>query len=149
MKRAHIHPYLFFRGRCEEALSFYEGALGAEVSLLLRHSDNPAPSAEYAVPPEFADKVMHATFHVGGATLHASDGSGSHEARAFGGFSLSLQLPSQAEVEQAFAALSEGGEVTLPLGKTFWSPCFGMLTDRFGIGWMLAVESEGAETPSA
>lgn len=147
MKRAHIHPYLFFSGRCEEALSFYERALGAEVSLLLRHSDNPAP--ESAVPPEFADKVMHATFSVGGATLQASDGCGSPDAPAFGGFSLSLQLPSQAEAEHAFAALSEGGEVTLPLGKTFWSPCFGMLTDRFGIGWMLAVESEGAETPSA
>jgi len=137
MKSAVIQPYLFFGGRCEEALEFYRTALGAEVAFVMRYKDSPAPMPPGSIPPGFEDKVMHATFSIGGSTLMASDGN--EEGNKFDGFSLSLACPTPAEAESAFAALAVGGQVGMPLGKTFWSPCFGMLTDRFGIGWMVTV----------
>ena len=132
-----IQPYLFFGGRCEEALEFYRTALGAEVAMVMKYNESPQPPPPGMIPPGFESKVMHATFSIGGNTLMASDGN--EEGSKFGGFSLSLALPTPAEAESAFAALADGGEVGMPLGKTFWSPCFGMLTDRFGIGWMVSV----------
>ena len=138
MKSTLIQPYLFFGGRCEEALEFYRTALGAEVDLMMRFKDAPQPMPPGTIAPEFENKVMHATFRIAGNTLMASDGRGG-EPQSFTGFSLSLAVPTQAEAERAFAALSAGGQVTMPMGKTFWSPCFGMLTDRFGMGWMVAI----------
>ena len=139
MKTTFIQPYLFFGGRCEEALEFYRAALGATVELLMRYSDSPEPMPPGRIPPGFENKVMHTTFHVGGSTLMASDGC---EAGAnFAGFSLHVCLPTEAETDRAFAALAVGGKVEMPLSKTFWSPRFGMLTDRFGIGWMISVAS--------
>lgn len=133
----HLQPYLFFNGRCQEALDFYRTALGAEVDFLMHYKDSPQPPPPGQVPPGYENKVMHATFHVGTHTLMASDGC--EEGAKFEGFSLSLAFATEAEAKQAFTALAEGGKVTLPLTKTFWSPCFGMLTDRFGIGWMVSV----------
>lgn len=135
-----IEPYLFFGGRCEEALEFYGKALGATVSYLGRYNESPDALPPGVLEPGFEDKIMHATFHIGDNTLMASDGcaSDSH----FSGFNLSLALPTQAEAEQAFSALAEDGNVIMPLGKTFWSPCFGMLTDRFGMGWMISIADE-------
>ena len=132
-----IQPYLFFGGRCEEALAFYRTALGAQVDMLMFHKDSPEPPPPGMLPPGFENKVMHATFHIGGTTLMASDGCG--EGPSFAGFSLSLAVPTAAEADRAFAALAEGGQVRMPLAKTFWSPRFGMLTDRFGLGWMVSV----------
>jgi PhnB protein len=137
MKNALVQPYLFFGGRCEEALEFYRRALGAEVDMLMRYGDSPEPLPPGALPPGFEKKVMHATFRIAGNTLMASDGN--EEGKPFEGFSLSLAMPTQAEAERAFAALADGGKVGMPLGKTFWSPCFGMLTDRFGLGWMISL----------
>ncbi|MDR3458684.1 MAG: VOC family protein [Verrucomicrobiae bacterium] len=137
MKTSFIQPYLFFGGRCEEALEFYRTALGAEVDLLMRYKDSPEPMPPGRLPAGFENKVMHATFHVGGTTLMASDGC--EEGASFAGFSLHICLPTEAGVNRAFDALAAGGKVEMPLTKTFWSPRFGMLTDRFGIGWMVSV----------
>jgi PhnB protein len=135
-----IQPYLFFGGRCEEALEFYRTAIGAQVDMLLLYKDSPEPPPPGMLPPGFENKVMHATFHVGGSTLMASDGC--HAGSNFSGFSLSLAVPTEAEADRLFAALADGGEVKKPLDKTFWSPRFGMLTDRFGLDWMVSVAGE-------
>jgi len=132
-----IQPYLFFGGRCEEALEFYRSALGAQVSILMRYKESPEPPVPGMLPPGFENKIMHATFHIGGTTLMASDGC--EEGAKFGGFNLSLAVPNEAEADRAFAALANGGQVKMPLAKTFWSPRFGMLTDRFGLDWMISV----------
>lgn len=137
MKNTLIQPYLFFNGRCEEALAFYGTALGAKVDFLMRYKESPEPMPPGRLPAGFENKVMHATFHIGGTTLMASDGC--EENAHFEGFSLSLALPTEAEVNRAFAALADGGKVGMPLTKTFWSPCFGMVADRFGVGWMVTV----------
>ncbi|HXI53835.1 MAG TPA: VOC family protein [Candidatus Saccharimonadales bacterium] len=137
MKSTVIQPYLIFGGRCQEALEFYKKALGAQVDLLMLHKDSPEPPPPGMLKPGFENKVMHTTFRVGGSTLMASDGCG--EETSFTGFSLSLAVPTEAEADRAFAALAEGGQVKMPLAKTFWSQRFGMLTDRFGIGWMVTV----------
>jgi PhnB protein len=133
-----IQPYLFFDGRCEEAIDFYRTALGAEVEILMRFKDSPEPPPPGAVAPGSENKVMHATLRIGAATVMVSDGCASGSP-SFKGFSLSLTVPSEAEADRRFAALADGGKVQMPLGKTFWSPRFGMLTDRFGVGWMVNV----------
>ena len=140
MPDAFIQPYLFFGGRCEEALAFYGKALGAKVDLLMRYSESPAAIPPGGLPPGFENKVMHATFHIGATTLMASDGN--QAGAKFDGFRLSLDLPTDAAADRAFAALADGGQVQMPLGKTFWSPRFGMLTDRFGVGWMISVSAK-------
>jgi PhnB protein len=133
-----VQPYLFFEGRCEEALDFYRGALGAEVTALMRFRECPDPMPPGMLPPGAEDKVMHAAFRVGGATVMASDGRCSGQAR-FGGVSLSVSVPDEATAGRFFAALAEGGQVQMPLGKTFFSPRFGMVADRFGVSWMVIV----------
>ncbi len=138
MKPTLVQPYLFFGGRCEEALKFYGATLGAQVDFLMRYKESPDPMPAGMLPPGFEDKVMHTTFRIAGNVLMASDGC--HEGAKFDGFSLSLApVPTEAEVKRAFAALADGGTVKMPLTKTFWSPCFGMLTDRFGLGWMIGI----------
>src|SRR5215217_4749945 len=113
MKTAIVQNYLFFGGRCQEALEFYRSALGAQIDFVMLHKDSPEPPPPGMLPPGFADKVMHATFHIGATTLMASDGCS--EGAAFNGFSLSLSVPTEADAKRAFAALSEGGEVRMPL----------------------------------
>jgi PhnB protein len=130
-----LQPYLFFSGRCEEAIEFYRHALDAKVEMMMRFKDSPDQSS---VPPGAGDNIMHATFHVGSATLMASDGCPG-EKTAFEGFGLSLTVPSESEATRFFNALAEGGTVRMPLSKTFYSPCFGMVADRFGLLWMLMV----------
>ena len=132
-----LEPYLFFNGRCQEALDFYRSALGAEIEMVMRFKDSPEPPAPGMVPSDWGEKIMHASMRIGTARVMASDGCG--PAGGFSGFSLSLPLATEADAGRVFSALSEGGQVTMPLQKTFWSPCFGMLTDRFGIAWMITV----------
>ncbi len=133
-----IEPYLFFEGRCEEALAFYRQALDAEVTMLMRYKDSPEPHPPGMLPAGSEDKIMHANVRIGESVVMVSDGMCSGQA-AFQGFSLSISAASEAEAKTLFAALAEGGEVRMPLGKTFFSPCFGMLKDRFGLGWMVIV----------
>ena len=132
-----VQPYLFFNGRTEEALDFYRTALGAEVEMLMRFNESPDPPPAGMLPAGFEKKVMHASFRVRGVSLMASDGCG--EESKFDGMRLALAVPSEADARRAFDALADGGSVQMPLTRTFWSPCFGMLTDRFGLGWMVTV----------
>lgn len=133
-----IQPYLFFDGRCEEALAFYRDALGAETTMLMRFKDSPEPPVPGMMPPGTDDKVMHASFRVGEAVVLASDGL-CGGAPNFQGFTLSLTTADPAEAERLFTALADGGQVRMPLAPTFFSPCFGMVADRFGVGWMVYV----------
>lgn len=139
-----IEPYLFFNGSCEEAVEFYRSALGAEVQMMIRFKDSPEPAQPGMVPPGFENKIMHASLRIGQTTVMASDGC-STDKPGFEGFSLSLSVPNESEADKAFNALANGGQVQMPLGKTFWSPRFGMVTDRFGIGWMISVASPGQQ----
>ena len=137
-----VQPYLFFEGRCEEAIELYRGALGAEVTALMRYKDSPEPSdpekCAGGTPPGSEDKVMHASFRVGDTEVLASDGRCLGRP-SFQGFSLSLTASDDAEAERLFAALAEGGQVQMPLAKTFFSSRFGMVADRFGVPWMIVV----------
>ena len=133
-----VQPYLFFDGRCEEAVEFYRSALGAEVTTLMRFKDSPEPPSPGCVPPGAENKVMHASFRIGQTTVMASDGRCLGNP-IFQGFSLSLAVPNEAEAERLFATLAEGGQVQMPLTKTFFSPRFGMVADRFGVSWMVIV----------
>ena len=130
-----IQPYLFFDGRCDEALEFYRRALGAEVTMLMRFKDSPD---QQMVTPGTEQKVMHASFRVGGTELMASDGQCAGRA-SFQGFALSIAVPTEAEADQRFAALGDGGQVQMPMTQTFFSPRFGMVADRFGVSWMVIV----------
>jgi uncharacterized glyoxalase superfamily protein PhnB len=130
-----VQPYVFFDGRCEEALEFYRRALGAEIVSLLRFKDGPEPGM---TPPGSGDKILHACFRIGASTLFASDGRCLGHP-SFQGFSLSIVVSTQADAERLFAALADGGEIRMPLTKTFFSPHFGMVADRFGVAWMVYV----------
>ena len=131
-----IQLYLFFNGRCDEAIAFYQKAIGAKTEMLMRFKEAPEQDK---IPPGIGEKVMHATLRIGDAVIMASDGWTQSELN-FQGFSLSLGARDEAEANRLFKALSDGGQVRMPLGKTFFSPCFGMLADRFGVAWMVIVE---------
>lgn len=137
-----VQPYLFFDGRCEEAVEFYRKTLGAEVMMFMRFKDNPEPSdpAGCGDSPANADKVMHCAFRIGETTVMASDGRCLGQP-SFQGFALSLDVPGEAEADRLFAALADGGEVQMPLTRTFFSPRFGMVADRFGVSWMIIVKA--------
>jgi PhnB protein len=133
-----VQVYLNFDGRCEEAIGFYQDALGAKVDMLMRMKDSPEPPPSGTFPPGVGDKVMHAAFRIGETTLMASDCYCAGKT-AFEGFSLSLSARDEAEADRLFARLAEGGEVRMPLAKTFFSPRFGIVADRFGVSWMILV----------
>jgi PhnB protein len=137
MSKTIVEPYLFFNGNCEQAVEFYRKALDAKVEMLMRFKESPEPPPPGTVPPGWENKIMHALFRVGGSAIMASDGC--EEGPGFKGFSLALNVATEPEADRAFTALADGGKITMPLGKTFWSPRFGMLTDRFGVGWMIGV----------
>lgn len=136
--RQQVQPYLFFDGRCEEAIEFYKSALGAKVDMLMRFKDSPEPVPPGMCAPGSDDKVMHAALRIGNTVVMASDGMAGGKPE-FKGFSLSVNAANEAEADKVFGALGKGGKVTLPLGKTFYSPRFGMVTDKFGVGWMVIV----------
>ena len=131
-----VHAYLNFGGRCEEALAFYKKAIGAEVTMMMRWKESPDPTMK--APPGREEKIMHAAFKVGETTLMADDGMGLEKAE-FKGVTLSIEVPNDAEAKRVFDALGDGGSVQMPLMKTFWTSSWGMLTDRFGVPWMVNV----------
>ena len=133
-----VQPYLFFDGRCEEALDFYKRTLGAKVEMMMRIKESPEPPQPGMCPPGSENKIMHAAIRIGDTTVMASDGRCQGKP-SFQGFSLSLNAKDEAEARRMFAALGDGGQVRMPLGKTFFSPCFGMIADRFGVSWMIIV----------
>jgi len=130
-----VQPYLNFDGRCDEALEFYKKAIGAKVGMLMRFKDAPDQSM---ISPGSENKVMHSSFQVGETTIMASDGRCTGKAY-FHGIALSITANSEAEADKLFGGLAEGGQVNMPLSKTFFSPKFGMLSDKFGVGWMISV----------
>ncbi len=138
MKNPVIEPYLFFGGRCEEALEFYESSLGAKRVMLMRFDEAPDQPPEGMLAPGWEKKVMHSAVFIGGSMVMMSDGCGPDGGK-FDGFRLSIGTDCEKETKRFFDALSEGGSVEMPLGKTFWSPCYGMCTDKFGVGWMVSV----------
>jgi PhnB protein len=137
----YVQPYLFFDGQCEAALEYYRRVLGAEVTQLMRFKDSPEPGTCGASD---GDKVMHASFRIGETTLMASDGMCENRPK-FEGFSLSLTLPDGHTAERVFASLSDGGKVQQPLSQTFFASHFGMVADRFGVGWMIMVPMAPAQ----
>jgi PhnB protein len=136
-----IQPYLFFNGRCEEAIAFYRSALGAQELMKLRMKDAP-PDPARPVPPEHVDKILHATLVIGNTHVLMSDGECRGDAAVHAGFSLSVTADDQASGEKYFNALSDGGQVTMPFQQTFWTSGFGTLVDRFGVPWMVNVRHE-------
>lgn len=139
-----VQPYLSFEGRCEEALTFYKKTLNAEVTAMMRFSEMPVTAeatgcASGVAPPP--DSIMHSSFRVGQTEIMASDGMSEGKAE-FKGISLALSPATEAEAKKIFAALSEGGQVQMPLATTFFSPCFGMVADKFGVSWMVVVPGE-------
>lgn len=134
----HIESYLFFNGRCEEAIEYYQRALGAELLMMMRNKEAPEKPPPGMLPEGSDEKVMHATLRVGSSNMMLSDGRCDGRP-VFNGFSLSLDAASEAEADRLFAALCDGGTVQMPLAKTFWSPKFGMVADRFGVSWMVSV----------
>ena len=130
-----IQPYLFFDGRCDEALEFYKTAVGAKVDMLMRFKDSPDQSM---ISPGSKDKVMHSQFEIGDTKVLASDGRNTGQPK-FDGFALAISANSEADADKMFAALVDGGQVPMPLAKTFFSPRFGMLSDKFGVHWMILV----------
>ncbi|HEY4542990.1 MAG TPA: VOC family protein [Noviherbaspirillum sp.] len=136
-----IQPYLFFDGRCEEALNFYREALGAEVTALMRFKDNPEPGMN---PPGSEEKIMHASIRIGDSEVMASDGNCAGKPN-FSGVALTLTAPDVATADHLFARLSEQGQVQMPMSETFFSPRFGMVADRFGVSWMVIVNPTDKE----
>jgi PhnB protein len=135
-----IEPYIFLEGRTEEAIAFYAKAVGAKVEMMMRFSDSPEPVPEQMLPPGGKSKIMHSSFTIGESRINASDGHVEREP-SYQSFSLAMTVKDPAEAKRVYDALLEGGgEVRSPLQKTFFSPCFGMLKDRFGIGWMVMAE---------
>jgi PhnB protein len=135
-----IEPYLNLDGRCDEAIAFYTQALGARTERLMRFSDSPDPLPPGMVPPGMEHKVMHASLRIGDTAVMLSDGSCRGETDLHG-ITLSIATTDLAAATRMFAALADGGQVQMPLGKTFWSPAFGMVQDRFGVSWMLNGEA--------
>jgi PhnB protein len=133
-----LEPYLHFDGQAEEAAAFYERALGAKLEAKMRYADCPDPVPPEHMPPGGPQKLLHARLRLGEAVLMMSDGV-PREGGGFRGFSLTLQYGAEADARSAFAALADGGQVLMPIGPTFFSPCYGMLVDRFGVQWMVMV----------
>lgn len=135
-----VQPYLYFEGRCEEAIELYSKVFGAEVTMLMRYRDSPEPQQPGMLPPGNENKVMHSSFTIGETTVMASDGRCSGKAD-FKGVSLTVPVNSDNDAERLFAALSDGGQVQMPLTKIFFSSRFGMVADRFGVSWMIIATS--------
>lgn len=137
-----VQPYLFFDGRCEEAIEFYRKTIGAELGMMMRFKDSPESCPEGTMPPGYENKVMHAAMQIGSSTVMASDGHCTGKPN-FQGFGLSLEAKDDADAKRLFEALGEGGQVQMPLDKTFFASSFGMVADKFGVTWMVIAAPMG------
>lgn len=136
-----VEPYLMLSGRCEEALAFYNHAIDAKITMLMRFDESPDKNHPMPMPPNWDKKILHSSMTVGSTTVMMSDGM-STESVSFSGVTLSITADDEAQAKKLFDALSVGGKVDMPLGKTFWSPCFGMTSDKFGVSWMVGVDGQ-------
>lgn len=141
MQKAMVNTYVMFTGRCEEALNYYQKHLGAKLERLIRIKESPEPMPEGMFPKAFDDKVMHSELTVGNARIFATD-CGDPGTSTYGGFSLALTVQTTDDAHRVFDALADGGKIAMPLGKTFWSPLFGQVSDKFGINWMVMLPEE-------
>lgn len=139
-----VQPHVYFDGRCEEAANYYRRAVGAEITMLMRFKECPDLLPE--MPPSSGEKVMHMSLRIGDTEVLASDGRYGGAA-LFNGFALTLTVADETEAKRVFAALADSGQVRMPLARTFFSPSFGMLTDRFGVAWIVYVAGRAAPTP--
>lgn len=137
MNTPKVEPYLFLGGRCDEALAFYAQVFATEPVIVMRFSEAPDAPPPGMIPDDWQDKIMHSAILIGGTLVMMSDGC--EAGGPISGFSLSVTLSDEAECRRVFDALADGGDITMPLGATFFSPCFGSLTDRFGVGWMVTM----------
>jgi uncharacterized glyoxalase superfamily protein PhnB len=144
LQKASLNNYLFFSGRCEEALDYYQQHVGAKINMLMRFSDCPDPLPEGMLAPGFADKVMHCEFTLGDSKVLASDGCG--DGTTLSGFSLALTVATADDAHRVFAALAKDGQVTMALAETFWSPLYGQLIDQFGVAWMVMLPGTAPQT---
>ena len=133
-----VEPYLMFAGRCEEAINFYKTAIDAQPVMVMRFKESPEPP-HMPLPPDWSEKIMHCGLMVGQTLVMASDGMSTDRVN-FSGVSLSITADNEAKAQHMFNALSAGGSVFMPISTTFWSPCFGMCTDKFGVSWMVTVD---------
>jgi PhnB protein len=140
MTNTQIQPYLFFAGRCQEAIDFYRHALDAKVEMVMRYDESPESVPPDRLPAGFETKIMHCALRIAGNVILASDGC--DEKTGFSNFSLAMSVPTEADVDRIFSALADGGQVQMHPAKTFWSPRYGMVTDRFGVAWMVMVPGE-------
>jgi PhnB protein len=140
-----VQSYIFFEGRCEEALDFYKSKLGAQVAMLMRMKESPEPPNPEMCPPGSEEKIMHCAFTIGTTTLMGSDGRCSGKPN-FQGISLALSAPTESEAKRLFDGLGDGGQVQMPMTKTFFSPAFGMVADRFGVSWMVMADPEAGKS---
>ena len=138
-----VEPYLMFSGRCEEALSFYQAAVGAQSVMVMRFDESPDKNHPMPLPQNWGQKIMHCGFMVGQTLVMASDGMSTEKVN-FSGVSLSITADTEAQAKRLFDALAAGGSIFMPMGKTFWSPCFGMCSDKFGVSWMVGVDEPQA-----
>ncbi|HEY2082967.1 MAG TPA: VOC family protein [Verrucomicrobiae bacterium] len=143
MKNSIVQPYVFFDGKCEEAIEFYKKSVGATVSMLMRYKDSPEPPPPGCGPTD-SNKIMHAQFQIGETVILASDGRATNNPK-FEGFALAISVKTEADADQAFNALANGGKVEMPLAKTFFSAKFGMVIDKFGVFWMVLVTPNPAK----
>ena len=134
-----VQPYLMFSGNCEAAMNFYSKAIGSPIDMLMRMKDAPEQGM---CPPGNEDKVMHASMHIGKDTILMASDDPMRQTQGFSGFTLSITVEDQAAADRIYGALSAGGQQTMPLTKTFWSPYFGMLVDPFGVSWMISLPGE-------
>ena len=130
-------PYISFDGRCEEAFHFYEKCLGATIVGIYRYEGSPMAGQ---VPADWGQKVMHSTLTLDGKTVMMGEDAPPNRYKAPQGFSMSVSVNDPAEADSVFQALAECGTVTVPIQQTFWTVRFGMLVDRFGVGWMINCE---------
>lgn len=136
-----VEPYLMLSGRTEEALAFYNQAIDAKTVMVMRFDESPDKNHPMPLPPDWDKKILHSAMTVGDTTVMLSDGMSS-EAVSFAGVSLSITADDEIQAKRLFDALAVGGNVFMPLGKTFWSPCFGMLSDKFGVSWMVGIDGQ-------
>jgi PhnB protein len=127
------HPYLLFDGRCAEAFRFYAECLGGEVVMAMTYGGSPLAGM---APADWGDKILHATLRLGDQTLGGADPPPDRY-HPPAGFAVTFDIDAPAEADRVFAALAAGGRIEVPIGETFWAARFGMLTDRFGIPWMI------------
>ena len=137
-----VEPYVTMSGRCEEALAFYNQAIGAKTTMVMRFDESPDKTYWMPPPPDWGQKIMHSAMTVGSTTVMMADGM-STDPKDLSGVMLSITADDEAHAQKMFDALANGGNVFMPLGKTFWSPCFGMTSDKFGVSWMVGVDGDG------